>query len=124
MKTRVMIFSLSLAFLLHGFVQARAVTLAEIAGTYEGWRTETSPDGTIRYLEMDEIMPDGTFFTILVDEENGIVIGQLSTITLDEDGNIVGVWAGLLKISGPQLQIKAKAESGNFSVHAVTHRTE
>jgi hypothetical protein len=99
---------------------AFAITLAEIAGTYEGWRTETSPTGTIRYLEMDQILPDGTFNTWLFDEEHGIVIAQTSVITLDEDGNITGPWAGYLKIHGPQLQIKARV--GEFAVHAVTHR--
>jgi hypothetical protein len=109
-------------FLLSGLVQAGTVTLEEIAGTYEGWRTETSPTGTIRYSEMDEILPDGTFNTWLADEEHGIVITQTSVITLDEDGNIAGPWAGLLEIHGPQLQIKAR--SGEFGVHAVTHRTD
>ncbi len=121
MKTRLILF-LSLVFLLHGPLQARAVTLQEIAGTYEGWRTETSATGTILYREMDEILPDGTFNTWLADEEHGIVITQTSIITIDEDGNIAGPWVGILKIHGPQLQIKAR--SGEFGVHAVTHRTE
>jgi len=121
MKTRRILF-VSLACLLHGSLQARAVTLEEIAGSYEGWRTETSPSGTIRYSEMDEILPDATFNTWLVDEEHGIVIAQTSVISIDEDGNIAGPWAGILKIDGPQLQIKAR--SGEFAVHAVTHRTE
>jgi hypothetical protein len=109
-------------FLCCGFLQARALTLAEIAGTYEGSRTETTSTGTIHYLEMDEILPDGTFNTLLIDEENGVAIAQTSVITLDEDGNIAGVWAGLLNINGPQLQIKAR--SGEFHVHAVTHRVD
>jgi len=121
MKNRHILFLSCVLFLL-SLVQARAVTLDEIAGTYVGWRTETTPAGTIRYVEMDEILPDGTFNTLLIDEENGIAIAQTSAITLDERGNIVGVWAGLLQINGPQLQIKAR--SGQSAVHAVTHRTD
>lgn len=121
MQTR-FILLLSFIFLLGGFSPVEAVTLDEIAGIYEGWRTETSPAGTIRYLEMDEIQPDGTFNTWLLDETQGIVISQTTLITLDEGGNIVGPWAGILKIHGPQLQIKAR--SVEFAVHAVTHRAE
>jgi len=121
MKTGSILF-LSLILLLGGFSQVQAVTLDEIAGTYEGWRTETSPEGTIRYLETDEILPDGTFYTWLLDEERGILTSQTSVITLDEDGNIVGVWAGIMKIHGPELQIKGR--SGEFAVHAVMHRTD
>lgn len=121
MKMRISHF-LSLIFLLHVISPAKAVTLAEIAGNYEGWRTETSPTGITRYHEMDEILPDGTFNTWLVDEEHGIVITQTSVITIDEDGKISGPWDGILKIHGPQLQIKAR--SSEFAVHAVTHRTD
>src|SRR5215475_7630033 len=102
MKTRLIAF-LSLLFLSHGLLQARALTLQEIAGTYEGWRTEITAEGTFNYIEMDEILPDGTFTTLLVDEEHGIAIAQTSVITLDEAGNIGGIWAGLLEIHGPQL---------------------
>jgi hypothetical protein len=113
---------LSLVLLLLGFAQTMAVTLEEIAGTYEGWRTETTPTGTVRYLETDEILPDGTFNTWLINEDRGVVIAQTSVITVDEDGDITGPWAGILKIHGRQLQIKARIEG--FAVHAVTHRTE
>jgi hypothetical protein len=121
MKIRLIHF-LSLTLLLHGSLPAWAITLEQIAGTYEGWRTETTAEGTIRYREIDEILPDGTFNIWLVDEEHGIVIAQTSVITLDANGKITGPWAGFLKIHGSQLRIKAR--SGEFAVRAVTRRTK
>ncbi len=111
---------LSIILLFSGVSQALAITFEEIAGTYEGWRTETSANGTIRYWERDEILLDGSFYTWL-ENENG-VYAMYSVLTLDEDGNIEGPYAGLLKINGPELQIKNR--DGRFSVHAVVHRTE
>ena len=112
----------SAAVLLLGLTEAVALTFEEIAGRYEGWRTETSATGTIHYQETDEILPDGTFTTWLVDQEHGIVYTMTSVLTLDENGNIAGVYSGILDINGPQLQIKAR--DGRYSVHAVTHRTD
>jgi hypothetical protein len=95
--------------------------LAEIAGTYEGWRTETTSTGTIRYEEMDEILPDGSFYTWLVDP-NGIVYTMYAVLTINADGTIGGPYAGILEINGRHLSIHLRTESG--SVHASTHRTD
>ena len=109
------------ALILVRCIQASAVTLEEIAGTYEGWRTETTAAGTIRYQEMDEILPDGSFYTWLVDE-SGIVYAMFATLTIDEDGNIGGPYAGILEIHGRHLSIHVRNEFG--SVHASTRRTD
>jgi hypothetical protein len=97
--------------------------LEEIAGTYEGWRTETTASGTIRYQERDEILPDGSFYTWLVDEENGIVYTMFSVLTLDDDGNIEGPYADLLKIRGRHLSINYRVDAEN-AVHASAHRID
>ncbi len=112
-----------LAFLLCGLVQASAITFQEIAGTYEGWRTETTAGDTIRYEERDEILPDGSFYTWLSDEENGIVYAMFSVLTLDEEGNITGPYAGILKIQGRHLSINYRIDAHN-AVHASTHRID
>jgi hypothetical protein len=104
-----------------GWVQASAITLVEIAGTYEGWRTETTAAGTIRYQETDEILPDGSFYTTLVDQ-NGFVYAMYSVLTINDDGTIGGPYAGILEIHGRHLSIRARNELG--SVHASTHRTD
>ena len=121
MKAKLIHF-LSFILLLNSLVPAVSLTLEEIAGTFEGWRTETSSTGTIRYREVDEILPDGTFHSWLLDEETGTVISQTTVISLDADGKISGPWAGYLKINGNQLQIKARGDE--FAMHAVTHRTD
>src|SRR5687767_15121779 len=97
---------LVLAFLLSGLVQGLAVTLEDIAGTYVGWRTETSDAGTIRYEEIDEIHPDGSFYTWLTDAE-GVVYAMYSVLTVNEDGSIGGAYAGILDINGRHLRIRA-----------------
>jgi hypothetical protein len=116
-------FLLSLVFLLCGLTQVSATTLEEIAGTYEGWRTETTASGTIRYQERDEILPDGFFYTWLLDEEHGIVYTMFSVLTLDEDGNIEGPYAGILKIRGRHLSINYRVDAEN-AVHASAHRID
>src|SRR5258705_247403 len=112
-----------LTFLFCGLVQASAITFQEIAGTYEGWRTETTAGDTIRYGERDEILPDGSFYTWLTDEENGIVYTMFSVLTLDEDGNITGPYAGILKIQGRHLSINYRIDAHN-AVHASTRRID
>jgi hypothetical protein len=104
-----------------GWVQASATTLAEIAGTYEGWRTETTAAGTIRYQEMDEILPDGSFYTTLADQ-NGIVYAMYSVLTINDDSSIGGPYTGILDINGRHLSIRVRNDLG--SVHASTHRTD
>jgi hypothetical protein len=114
------IVTLGLALFLCGLAQASPrLILEEIAGTYEGWRTETTPEGTIHYEEMDEILPDGSFYTWLVDE-NGVVYTMFSILTLDEEGNIEGPYAGILKISGRHLSINYHEDG--YAVRASTHR--
>jgi hypothetical protein len=113
---------LSFAFLVGGLVQANATTLADIAGIYEGWRTETTDNGTIRYQERDEILPDGSFYTFLVDE-NGNAYALYSVLTLDADGNIAGPYAGILEIHGRNLTINYRVDAHN-AVHASAHRTD
>jgi len=109
-------------FLVSGLVQANATTLADIAGTYEGWRTETTPSGTIRYQETDEILPDGQFYTWLVDEK-GVVYTMYAVLTIDEDGNIAGPYAGILEIHGRNLSINYRVDAHN-AVRASAHRTD
>src|SRR3954467_15286625 len=101
-----------------GSTQAWAITLQDIAGTYEGWRTETTATGTIRYQEIDEILPDGSFNNWLVDPA-GIVYTMSSVLTLNEDGTIGGPYAGILEIHGRHLSIHVRNELG--SVHVATH---
>ena len=121
MKTNKLL-PLLIAFLVNGLVQANATTLADSAGTYEGWRTETTASGTIRYQERDEILPDGSFYTWLVDE-NGAVYTMFIVLTLDADGNIAGPYAGILKINGRNLTINHRVDANN-AVHASAHRTD
>lgn len=121
MKTN-KLFLLWIAFLVGGVVQANATTLADIAGIYEGWRTETTASGTIRYEERDEILPDGSFYTTLVDE-NGFVYALYSVLTLDADGNIAGPYAGILEIHGRNLSINYRVDAHN-AVHASAHQTD
>jgi len=111
-----------IALLLSGLVQANATTLADIAGTYEGWRTETTASGTIRYQETDEILPDGRFYTLLVDE-NGAVYALYAVLTIDADGNIAGPYAGILEIHGRHLSINYR-EDAHTAVRASAHRTD
>lgn len=112
---------LGIAFLLSGLVQANATTLADIAGTYEGWRTETFNGNTIRYQERDEILPDGTFYTWLADEHG--IYAMYSVLTIDADGNIAGPYAGILEIHGRNLSIQYRVDAHN-AVHASAHRTD
>ena len=121
MKTNKLLL-LWIAFLATGLVQANATTLADIAGTYEGWRTETTASGTIRYQEMDEILPDGRFYTWLLDE-NGVVYAMYAVLTLDENGNIAGPYAGILAIHGRNLSINYRVDAHN-AVRASAHRTD
>ena|SRR5437899_5430921 len=115
-------FSLLCAVLIFcGWVEASAITLDAIAGTYTGWRTETTTTGTIRYQEVDEILPDGSFYTTLVDQ-NGFVYALYSVLTVNEDGTIRGPYAGILEIHGRHLSIQVQNELG--SVHASAHRTD
>jgi hypothetical protein len=102
-------------------IRAPAITLDEIAGTYEGWRTETTAAGTIRYEETDEILPDGSFFTFLVDP-NGFVYALYSVLTINEDGTIGGPYADILEIHGRHLGIHIRTGLG--SVHVSTHRLQ
>jgi hypothetical protein len=111
-----------IAFMVGGLVQANATTLADIAGNYAGWRTETTPGGTIRYQETDQILPDGSFYTWLADE-NGAVYTMYSVLTLDENGNIAGPYAGILKINRRNLTINYRVDAQN-AVHASAHRTD
>jgi hypothetical protein len=111
-----------LLFVSIGLARASAITLEQIAGTYEGWRTETTASGAIRYQEIDEILPDGSFYTWLSDEQSGVVYTMYSVLTVDENGKIAGPYADILDIHGRQLQIKFR--DGQFSVHASTHRTD
>jgi protein involved in polysaccharide export with SLBB domain len=109
------------ALIFCGWVQASATTLDQIAGTYEGWRTETTAAGTIRYQEMDEILTDGSFYTWLVDP-NGIVYTMYSVLTINADGTIGGPYAGILEIHGRHLSIHVRSELG--SVQVSTRRTD
>ena len=111
-----------LVLFLCGLVQASAITLEDIAGTYEGWRTETFGGATIRFQERDEILADGSFYTFLVDE-NGAVYAMFSVLTLDEDGNIEGPYADILEIHGRNLTIYNRLDAHN-AVHASTHRID
>src|SRR6266700_2556197 len=115
MKTRKLLLSW-IAFMAGGLIQVNATTLADIAGNYEGWRTETTPSGTIRYQETDQILPDGSFYTWLTDE-NGAVYTMYSVLTLDENGNIAGPYAGILKINGRNLSINYRVDAQD-AVHA------
>src|SRR5215204_5623082 len=110
---------LMLVFLLSGLTQASAVTLEDIAGTYVGWRTETSDTGTIRYEEVDEIRPDGSFYTWLTDPD-GVIYTMYSVLTINEDGSIGGPYSGILDINGRHLRIRAHNDS-HYSVHASAH---
>jgi hypothetical protein len=113
---------LALIFLLSGLVQVSAVTLEDIAGTYTGWRTETSDAGTIRYEEIDEIHPDGSFYTWLTDPD-GVVYTMYSVLTVNDDGSIGGAYSGILDINGRHLRIRAHY-GADYAVHASTHRTD
>src|SRR5437867_5439684 len=120
MKTKKFLL-LGVTFLVSGLLQAKALTLSDIAGTYEGWRTETTVNGTIRYQETDQILPDGSFYTWLVDD-SGAVYTMFSILTLDADGNITGPYAGILEFHGRHLSINYRLDANN-AVHVSAHRT-
>src|SRR5258705_2568493 len=119
-KSKIVI--LWLAFLSCGLAQGAPLTVEDIAGTYEGWRTETRESGIIRYEERDEILPDGSFYTWLADE-NGAVYTMLTVLSLDEDGNVEGFYAGFMKVTGRHLSINYRDDAHN-AVHASTRRID
>ncbi len=98
------------------------ITLEKIAGTYEGWRTETSAAGTVRCQERDEILPDGSFYTWLA-YPDGTVATMYAVLTVNADGTIGGPYSGILEIHGRHLSIHIQYDA-HYSVHASTHRTD
>lgn len=98
------------------------ITLEKIAGTYEGWRTETTPAGTVRCQEWDEILPDGRFYIWLA-YPDGVFSAEYAVLTVNEDGTIGGPYGGILEIHGRHLSIHLQYDA-HSSVHASTHRTD
>src|SRR4051794_2997682 len=111
-----------IAFMAFIAIQANAITFEEIAGTYIGWRAITTPAGTTLFKEFDQILPDGTIDTSLMDE-NGNVRQFSSILTLDKDGNITGSYAGILNIHGGNLIINYRPDADN-AVQVMAKRFE
>jgi len=112
------IFALSFA------LDAPALTLKELAGTYIGHRTEYTPVGVRRFEEIDVFKPDGTLLSFVY--VNGVLVfSSWEFLEMKEDGSFsTGLGGGVITLCGKHLEITGYFPTYGTTVHIKERRTD
>src|SRR4051812_8817015 len=129
MKTKIQL--VLFAVLFTTIANLHALTFADIAGVYDGKRTERFADHIARYDQILVIMPDG-YIINFVDLGNGQTDVLSGFVEMDKDGNLIGtelsgqfkgngnhievtvVWPPNLLPGGVTIKIKGERTDGNW----------